>query len=236
MDHYSALWNMGVSVDIIDQTKPLDGYSAVISPFSYMLRGDYAQRVDAYIKNGGTFVTTYGTGWVDENDLCFLGGFPGPLSDALGIWDEETDVLKPGKVNSAVVDGKEYAITDYCALVHAKGAKVLAEYAQDFYMGMPALTVNEYGEGKAYYVAARFGVDFLMEFYEKLMKELNVDTLQLPEGVTAAHRTDGEKTYTFVMNFAPCDKFVTARGVDFVTGETVESFNLPAHGVKILVK
>ena len=34
---------------------------------------------EAFVKAGGTFVATYWSGVVDENDLCFLGGFPGPL-------------------------------------------------------------------------------------------------------------------------------------------------------------
>jgi len=236
MDHYAALWSMGVSVDILDQTKKLDGYKAVIAPFSYMLRKGFAQRVEEYVKNGGTFITTYGTGWVDESDLCFLGGFPGPLKEVLGIWDEETDVLMPGKINSAVYDGAEYTITDYCALVHAESAKVLSEYAQDFYKGMPAVTENAYGEGKAYYIAARFDKAFYAAFYKKLLGALKVETLDLPEGVTAQHRTDGEKTFTFVMNFAPCDKTVTVPGMDLSTGEYAESFELPAHAVKILAK
>ena len=30
-----------------------------------------------FVEQGGTLVTTYVTGYVDETDLCFLGGFPG---------------------------------------------------------------------------------------------------------------------------------------------------------------
>ena len=37
---------------------------------------------------------------------------------------------------------------------------------------MPAVTVNKYGEGKAYYIAARTGEDFNNDFYSKLIKDL----------------------------------------------------------------
>ena len=37
-------------------------------------------RVERFTAAGGTFVATYLTGYVDETDLCFLGGFPGPVS------------------------------------------------------------------------------------------------------------------------------------------------------------
>ena len=235
MDHYAALWSLGVSVDIVDQTRDFSGHDVLVLPFSYMLRGDFAQRVEEFVRNGGTLVTTFGTGWVDEHDLCFLGGFPGPLSDTLGIWDEEIDVLMPGMTNSAQLSGKTYQLTDYAELIHAKTARVLATYDSDFYAGMPALTVNEFGKGRAYYVAARFGADFLKDFYAGLCAEMCIPTHELPEGVTAATRTDGAANYVFVMNFTPCDRTVTLSGRDFATGEAVSTFTLPPHGWRIVV-
>ena len=40
-----------------------------------------------------------------------------------------------------------------CDLIHAEGAEVIAEYGQDFYKGMPAVTRNQFGAGQAWYVA-----------------------------------------------------------------------------------
>ncbi len=44
-------------------------------------------------------MTTYLSGMVDENDLCFLGGFPGPLRKVTRIWSEEIDCLYDDDVN-----------------------------------------------------------------------------------------------------------------------------------------
>ena len=51
------------------------------------------------LKMEDTLVTTYFSGLVDENDLCFLGGFPGPLREVTGIWAEEIDTLYDQTVN-----------------------------------------------------------------------------------------------------------------------------------------
>ena len=77
-------------MDIIDSTCDVTGYDLVVAPMLYMLRGDFAQRLEAFVQAGGTLVTTYMTGWVEEHDLCFQTGFPGPLRKTVGIWDEET--------------------------------------------------------------------------------------------------------------------------------------------------
>ena len=69
---------------------------------------------------------------------------------------------------------------------------------------MPALTVNSYGSGKAYYQAFRDGGAFADMLVSELLKECGIGGAfdgELPEGVTAHSRTDGENTYVFIQNF-----------------------------------
>ena len=99
MDHYRALWSLGAQVDVISEDGDLAGYSLVVAPMLYMVREGLGQRLRAFVEAGGTLVSTFGSGYVDANDLCYLGGFPGPLRETLGIWCEEIDVLMPGESN-----------------------------------------------------------------------------------------------------------------------------------------
>ena len=59
-------------------------------------------------------------------------------------------------------------IRDSCDLVELRGAKALMTYGSDFYKGYPALTVNSYGKGQAWYVAA----DAEKEFQEDLIRKI----------------------------------------------------------------
>ena len=127
-------------------------YDLVVAPMLYMVRPKVAERINEFVKKGGTFVTTYWSGIVDENDLCFLGGFPGPLREVTGIWSEEIDSLYDNETNQVefIANNKEnlkgtYEVKDYCDLIHAETAEVLAVYKKDFYADMPAVTVNKYG-------------------------------------------------------------------------------------------
>jgi beta-galactosidase len=150
-------------------------------------------------------VATYATGYVNETDLVYQGGFPGPLSETLGVWCEEIDALYPEDRNAINWKGKSYQAFDLCELIHVKDAEVQAVYGSDFYAGRPALTVNHHGSGKAWFIAARTGPDFLLDFYRKILADCNIKPAlgQLPPGVTAQVRSDGKTEYVFVMNFTP---------------------------------
>jgi len=210
--HYQPFWRRGVSMAVLDQTADLAPYRLVIAPMSYMIRRGFAERIAAFVQNGGVFVTTYWSGIADENDCCFLGGFPGPLRPLAGIWAEEIDALYDDEENIIIPEpenaaglGGEYRARIFCERIHAEGATVLARFSRDFYAGMPALTVNAYGEGEVYYLAARADDRLLDDFYQNLMIDLEIPRAldaELPPGVTAQCRSDGERDYIFVLNFS----------------------------------
>lgn len=247
-DHYRAFWKKGVSVDIIDMDCDFSKYKLVVAPMLYMIRPGVAERIEEFVNNGGTFVTTYWSGLVNENDLCFLGGFPGPLRKLTGIWSEEIDSLYDSDrnyMNINNIDGLKsiYEVKDYCDVIHAETAKVLATYKDDYYKDMPCLTVNDFGKGKAYYIAARTGMDFNDDFYGKLIKELGLNNAidaVLPEGVTVTERSNGENDYIFVMNFSEEDKtvdFGNAEYYDLVHDEKITGkVTLKKYEVRILKK
>lgn len=212
VDHYRPFWEQGISVDVINADCDLSGYKLVIAPMLYMVREGFAQKVSRFVEQGGQFVATYWTGVVNETDLCYLGGFPGPLRPLLGIWaeeidcltDEESNIVQGLSGNSAGLQGP-YQVRHLCELIHLEGAVALAHYRDDFYAGYPAVTVNQVGEGKAWYVASRNDAAFQKDFFMNIAQELNLPRAmktELPEGVTAHRRTDGESEFIFVENYS----------------------------------
>jgi len=211
INHYRAFWRAGIPVDVIDSTRPLDKYALVVTPMLYMLRDGMAERLETFVERGGVYAATYATGYVNETDLCFLGGFPGPLRKVLGIWNEEVDALSPEDTNTLDWRGVRYPVRGLAELIHAETAEVLGVYGSDFYAGRPALTVNRHGKGRAWYVAARTDDAFLDDFYRAVAAEAGVKPLlpgPLPRGVTVQARTDGEKTFLFLMNFSGAPQVV----------------------------
>lgn len=246
--HYRPFWEAGVPVDVVDQTADLAAYKLVVIPMAYMLRPGFADKLKAYVEQGGTAVMTYWSGVVDESDLCILGGVPGHgLRDVFGVREEESQSYYPHEtVRLGMVDENPlglsggYTARDTCSLIHAEGSEVLARYTDQYLAGSPALTVNRYGGGNAYYMASRNESRFMEDFYRRLISDLSIakalDAV-LPEGVTAQLRADGSEQYIFLMNFNDSAKEVALGSVhvDLLTGKNVgPNANLARYGVLVL--
>ena len=248
-EHYRPLWRRGIPVDVIDSLNDFSRYRLVVAPMLYMLRPGVAERLKEYVRDGGTLVLTYLTGQVDESDLCIQNGFPGELRELCGVWSEETDVLYDDEsVPVVAAEGNALGLAGsfaggvYCDLLHSEGAEVLATYGGEFYRGRPAVTVNRVGDGEVYYVASRNDRAFHDAFTDALVSKLGLTgalgDAELPPGVMAAWRGDGEHRFIFVLNFAPGPARVDLAGRSYteqLTGRPVESpLELPGHGFAIL--
>jgi beta-galactosidase len=219
-DHYRPFWKLGIPVDLIESLSAFDRYRVIVAPMLFMLKPGVAERLDAFVKRGGTLVLTYLSGIVNETALVHRGGWPGGgLRRMAGIWSEEIDALYPNaaqriipSTGNALRLSGEFPVRDYCERVHPEGAAVLATYQSDFYAGMPALTVNAHGLGHVYYLAARPAADaFLDEFTRGLASQLKLSRcldVDLPEGVTVQKRTGGGRTFFFLHNFRHNDQVV----------------------------
>ncbi|OUS78436.1 beta-galactosidase [Paenibacillus sp. MY03] len=246
--HHRALWEQGVMTDVIGSGDDFSPYKLIVAPMLYLCIEETGRKLEAFVDNGGTLVTTYWSGIVNEHDLCHLGGFPGPLRKTLGIWAEEIEGLYDEDRNGlSLLAGNtlglsgNYEAREICELVHAESAEVLGHYTDSFYAGRPALTVNKLGEGKAYYMATRLGDDFLLDFYRSVAAESGAARAlqsELPAGVTAQLRTDGIWDYVFLMNFGAEAAEVKLDGrlyTDLESGEAEESVvSLPVNGIRML--
>ncbi len=208
---YRALRRQGLNVDVIDQKCSLAPYRFVAAPMQYLFHEGFAEKVREFVEKGGTFVLTYWSGVVDENDLCFLGGTPHGLMDVFGLRSEEIDSLYDEEENllcrtDGTPDGMKdsYVCRYLCQLVKPADARTLMTYGRDFYAGTPALLENDFGEGKAYYVCADAEQAFYDDFYERLTKEAGISPIlpiEIPDGVEVTSRSGENADYIFFQNF-----------------------------------
>lgn len=198
---YHAFFKAHIPVDIIGTNDDFSKYELVLAPMLYMSGEDFHQNLHEYVGNGGCFATSYFSGYVNENDKVYLGGYPAKWRDILGIWIEESDALAPGRENYFIYHGKKYSCRILCDLMHLEGAEQLAEYQKEFYQGMPVVTKNKYRKGTAYYVGTRSDE----EFYDELIKNICMKAgikplLEASEYIEASERSNQNGTFLFLLN------------------------------------
>lgn len=240
LTYYKAFHSLNIPVDMISVEDDLSGYAFVVAPLLYMVKSSYDEKLRAYVKDGGRFLTTFFSGYVDEHDLVTVGGYPGRLRDILGIWVEEEDALPENESNSFTYRGTSYPASLLCDLLHTEGAEALAFYEKDFYAGMPVLTRNEFGKGCAYYVASHSNAAFYRTFIGEICKEAGIEpTMETPEAVEVTERTNENGTFLFFLNHEDQshDIILNHAGADILTDMSYKKGNtltLPAKGVAIL--
>lgn len=245
--YYDALYQLNIQTDMVGVEADLSQYDIVIAPVLYMVKQGYAEKVEAFVQNGGTFVTTFFSGIVDENDLVTVGGYPGKLRKVLGIWAEEIDALFPKQKNEMVIEQHSeelngtYECGLLCDLIHSEGAEVLGVYGKDFYKGMPVLTKNRFGNGDAWYVASSPEPSFLEHFVKHLCAEKGITPImETPSGVEASERVKNGEAYTFLLNHTDDEQRVETgeeRFVNLLSEEQVsDSVLLAPKGVAVLKK
>lgn len=198
---YRFFFQAHIPVDIISTDDDFTKYKMILAPMLYMSRDGFDDKLRDYVKNGGHFITSYFSGYVNENDKVYLGGYPAKWRDILGIWVEESDALAPGSRNYFTYKETQYPCEILCDLMHSEGAEVLAEYQEDFYQGMPVITRNTFGAGRAYYVGTHSNEQFYQKFMTDLCEEAEISSIiDAPYAIEAAIRSNGNGTFIFLLN------------------------------------
>ena len=238
--YYKALFDLHIPVDMISVEDDLSKYDLVIAPILYMVKTGYDEKLRAYVKNGGRFLTTFFSGYVDEHDLVTIGGYPGKLRDILGIWVEEEDALPEDMHNGFHYRGKTYPASMLCDLLHTEGAEALAFYEKDFYAGMPVLTKNAFGKGFGYYVASQSSDEFYRNYLGEICKEAGIaPVMETADGIEVTRRINQNGVFVFLLNHRE-EAYVAAlpfAGTDLLSGKSYkagEALSLEKKDVAIL--
>jgi beta-galactosidase len=227
-------------VDVIGIDSEFCGYKVLVLPMLYMISEENSKRIAEYVANGGTVIATYITGYVNETDLCYMGGFPGgKLKEVFGMTADEIDTLYERDWNEVEIWGERFKAVDYCELITPDTAEVIGRYQKDFYAGKPAILKNQYYAGTAYYIGCRDTGGLLNKLYRKILEERGIVGYKLPEGVTIHTRQDGKNLYLFVENYTDSVQVVRNLGTykDVASGvQGKGSVRLQGYEIKVLKK
>ena len=240
--YHRALWDAGADVDVVPVSADLTAYAVVVAPALHMLKGDLPERLEAVASRGGSVVTTFLSGRVDENDNAYLMDVPGPLAALMGIRIDEWDARGPDVVNPVSLgDAVEVSARLLFELVIPQGATVVGTYQSDFYAGTAAVTRNAFGEGAGWYVATSLDQPGVSWVIRQVLDEhgLSGPYADVPDVETAVRISPDGDRLVFILNHRsePVEVAACADGVDLLTGTSVnrgEPLCVQARGVVVV--
>ena len=220
---HQAFARYGVNVDIIDEHEDISQYKIVCVPALYIVNDDTVSRLYSFARSGGTVVITARSGVKDSNNNCIMEQLPTVYKELAGCHVSGYDPIGWSRAKLRFTDGEVFVCRQWCDILEPDTAEALACYDSDFYAGKPAVTVNRYGSGTAYYI----GTVGERRMYEKLAKTMLDDSgipyiAELPENVEVTVRTGNGVTAMFVFNNSGSEKTVCLDGKDI----TLEPFGM----------
>ena len=241
---YRPLRDQAQAVDIVSPDAPLDGYKVVVAPELNVLPQNIADRLVAYVKQGGHLVLGPRTGMKDEYDALNPQRQPGPLVDLLGgsvtqFYALDAKIPVGGKPGAGTAE-----IWAETLSATSPDTNVLMRYgASNGWLDyQPAVLDREVGKGSITYIGAWLDPQLMSGLTASWLRRAGVQPIvpNTPEGVEVCERTGSGKTVLILINHSTEPKRIVLPGemTDLLeaNGGRVSSVDLPKYGVAALTK
>ena len=236
---HGALFALGHTVDVVRAVGPFDAYDLVVMPNLYIATEEQAEKLSAFVADGGQLVVGPFSGVVDPTEKVHAGGAPGPLRSLLGVevdewWpidDEHTGTVSFGAAQLTTHIWSEWIDT-------VAGTETVATYTDGVLAGRAAITTRALGKGAAWYLSTVLADDDL----ERVLRQA-AEAAGLPNRastnrhVEVVTRSNGTTDFTFLLNHSDesVEVAVPAEARDMLSGESVTGTTiLPAWGATIV--
>ena len=174
---YDELYRMNIECDFVwPESENLDDYKVVIVPALYSAPDETLERLRDYVKNGGSLLATFKSGFADENIKVRTETQPGIIGEALGISYDQFTFPKNVKLEGVILEGEENEEAEvFMELLRAENATVLANYQHDMWGGYCAITENAYGKGMGYYIGCKIGAKVLQNVLKRVLNQAQIE-------------------------------------------------------------
>ncbi|MDR6549298.1 beta-galactosidase [Paenibacillus qinlingensis] len=211
MDHFKSYYHYWydhqIATDILAPQADFSGYRVLVLPHFIMTTDELVAKVYEYVHAGGIIVLDYRAGAKDWHNRMEALTLPGKFSDLLGISVEEYGVLGKEEFRRIRRLGNEeiYHGRTWFDVIELHGAQALATFSEDYFSGCPAVTMNEYGKGKAYYIGTELDAKLRDDIFSAICRD--AELAMSGDGIVTdsprveiVSRFKGGQAYTFVIN------------------------------------
>jgi len=240
---YGAMSPGHTGIDVIGPRDELSRYKTVFAPVLYVLSEEQAEKIRQYVRGGGMFVSSFRLGVKTESSQIVRKPLPGYLADVMGVTVEDYAPIyaqAPHVQFGSELAGPEAECGIWADILKTSSASVLASYSSGSHAGKAAITMNQFGKGKAVYVGADLHPRDLARVLGQITAMAGVKpVLNVPPGVELTVRMSGSRRWLLVLNHQGEAQSISlpTGHKDAITGKTYSgSADLPGYGVLILEK
>ncbi|MBS7612943.1 beta-galactosidase trimerization domain-containing protein, partial [Candidatus Bathyarchaeota archaeon] len=167
---YKGLWLNHIPVDIVEPSYDLTKYKIIFTPFFYIMNGEVASKLKDYVNSGGILVSDARLAVKNEYNGIFSEPLPGLLTDLFGITIDDFDLVE-NVGNRKILCTEEAPILKHREILPTTWVEALRPLDKDVVTiaihkvtwldGRSAITMHEYGKGKAIYVGTFFSTELV---------------------------------------------------------------------------
>jgi len=247
LDYYKILFAGGRNVEITSPTAPLDRYKLVIAPSLNVISQPLAERLLAYVKQGGELILGPRSGMKDEYDALDSRRQPGPLAEALGGRVEQYYALEGATTVNSTLWGEGKATTwgEQLSTTSPHAVPILTYgKANGWLDGKPAALYRNIGRGRLTYIGAILDpstLDKILDLYLGKVPRMTVPTLpmdgELPPEVEVCWRQGvaNHRVFIFINHSNTKEFHLPLRlGANLLGNGTASEVDLPPQGVAVV--
>lgn len=241
---YDTLYRMNVECDIIwPETEDLGQYRIIVTPALYAASDGLLERLRAYVEQGGMLVSTFKTGFANENVKVSHKVQPRILRECMGVCYHQFAFPKNVKLAGPIAkDVEEREAEVFMELLIPEGAEVLLTYEHYCWKEYAAVTRNHFGKGYGYYIGCMMDRELLERILTDALQMAGVEpagTESFPVIVKKGVNGAG-KSLRFYLNYSAKEQpaiYTGKPGYDILCGDPVEekeSIIIPAWDLRII--
>lgn len=213
---FQPLFEDNIDVALLNLTNSAVQYKLLVVPGLYVMDERSAAAIRRYVQDGGTVVMTAFSAKVDEHSQWFDTPLPGRLSDVFGLRTSEFYRQSPPPEMS--FEGRSLrASIDFYEVLEPRAARTLATFTNTPERS-PVLTVNEYGKGRAIYVAVPAQPSILGPILRSLYASLGIEKGPATPAGVSARVVEGRTLYVNTTG-KPVDVAIAGDKQGMITGK-----------------
>jgi beta-galactosidase len=239
---YRPLRHQAQAVDVISALAPLDSYKLVVAPSLNVLPQATADRLLAYVKQGGNLVLGPRSGMKDQYNALNIQRQPGQLVDALGGRVEQFYAIEKEVPVSGDIGSGTASVWAEQLSTKSPDTQILMRYGANngWLDNQPAVITHKVGKGSITYVGAWLDDTLLAKLTASLLQQSGVQPIvpNAPDGVEVCLRTGAGKSVLILINHKNADAHVdlphTMTDLLDNGNASRSASDLPGYGVAVL--